>query len=245
MDNNYRRLLYEFILTRLSQKEQTTKLSEYETCVALSGIINVRMKDADIYFDQETLANIKVQCTKSSRLERDPGGFNTFAEADEVDYERLANQATLLKSEDIKENGLKPVRTAALAAELSLIRAQVRPDPTTYENIIVSTWRYVLSLFSKRRVNFISGEIPSRATKRQTACLGEDMNIDISKGSGGKRLDLQCRVGKLDISNSEFKRCDPSEWQTDRVVGLSVEMYELQALHVEGWTVIVLCLKQL
>jgi hypothetical protein len=32
----------------------------------------------------------------------------TFAETDEADYEGLANQVTLLESEDIKESGLKP-----------------------------------------------------------------------------------------------------------------------------------------
>ncbi|KAI8345423.1 hypothetical protein B0O80DRAFT_504400 [Mortierella sp. GBAus27b] len=141
-----------------SQKEQLTKLSEYETCFALSGIINARMKDADSHFDEETLSTIKAQCIKDDfcdptnvpgwrRILEDLKILYTFVETDEVDYEGLANQATLLKAEDIKENGLKPltpVRTAALVrrAVLDMIShlAQVRPDSTMYENTIASTW---------------------------------------------------------------------------------------------------------
>ncbi|KAF9353999.1 hypothetical protein BGX34_011256 [Mortierella sp. NVP85] len=58
-------------------------------------------------------------------------------------------------------------------------------------------------------LKLLSGEIPSRATKHQSVNLGLDLGIELSKRSGGRKLDLQCRVGdqELEISNSEFKRC--------------------------------------
>lgn len=48
-------MLYEFVFGRLSQPEQLSKLSEYEVYIALSGIINARMTNANKYFGEDIL----------------------------------------------------------------------------------------------------------------------------------------------------------------------------------------------
>ncbi|KAK3817536.1 MAG: hypothetical protein J3Q66DRAFT_431007 [Benniella sp.] len=45
-----------------STEDNLTKLSEFDVSVALSGIINARMKDVPSHFDQETLDLIKSKC---------------------------------------------------------------------------------------------------------------------------------------------------------------------------------------
>ncbi|KAK3821015.1 MAG: hypothetical protein J3Q66DRAFT_398086 [Benniella sp.] len=99
-------------------------------------------------------------------------------------------------------------------------------------------------------LDFLSGEIPSSTTKHQSTCLGLDLDIEISKGSSGKRLDLQCRAGDLEVNNSEFKRCGTTQGKLEQQlpknllinhsmmlylkekVDFQLGEYELQALDV-------------
>ena len=106
---------------------------------------------------------------------------------------------------------------------------------------------------SNQVIELPSGEIPCRATKHQSTNLGLGLNMEMSKGSGGKRLDLQCRgVEKLEINNSEFKRSSTSGSQVDQQlqknvlinhsmvlylkeeIGLPLDQHEVQALNVHG-----------
>jgi hypothetical protein len=99
---------------------------------------------------------------------------------------------------------------------------------------------------------FLSGELPCNATKYQSSFLGIELNTEISKGSGGKRLDLQCRVGDLELNNSEFKRCGTTPAKLEQqfpknvlishsmmlylkdVIDFPLDNCELQALDVHG-----------
>ncbi|KAF9939434.1 hypothetical protein BGZ65_010488 [Modicella reniformis] len=143
--------------------------------VALSGIINVRMYDVNFYFDDKVLNTIKAQCFRDDfcRPEKVPGlsqilkelneSMRQFISAEEVDYNGLSLEAICLRAKDIKKKKpVDPIRTALL-----------------------DTIDYLSS-------DFFSGEIPSRATKFQSSSLGLELNIDMAKGAGARKLDMQC-----------------------------------------------------
>jgi hypothetical protein len=69
---------------------------------------------------------------------------------------------------------------------------------------------FVIQLEFNRVFLFSSGEVPSPATKHQIERLSSYLEIQMAKGSGGRKLDLQCRLGDLELNNSEFKRCKSS-----------------------------------
>ncbi|KAF9362208.1 hypothetical protein BGX34_006614 [Mortierella sp. NVP85] len=174
--SHYHKSLYNFAFDRLTMRDNLTKQAEFDVCVALSGIINVRTKDAPDYFDNfchpDDIPGLR---TMLDELDMDK-----FIDMKEVDYRRLSQQITILKAIDIKEN---------------------KPTPT----------REALPIFG--------GEIPCRATKYQSANIGLGLNIETSKASGGKKLDLQCRgVEELEINNSEAKRCSPSDSTVDQLL---------------------------
>ncbi|KAF9349138.1 hypothetical protein BGX34_002015, partial [Mortierella sp. NVP85] len=260
------RMLYEFVFGRLSQPEQLSKLSEYEINIALSGIINARMTNANKYFGQDILDKIKEKCRRDEyhRPEHVPG-LNDVLEklkgmADRfispqgvVDYDGLSNEAACLRAKHIKRTKRKsippvPIYTAVLQTVEYLAKA--RPNASMHEAKIVTIWEHVLYYLSNETLELLSGELPSTATKHQSISLGLDLNIEMSKGSGGKRLDLQCRAGELEVNNSEFKRCGTKSWKLDQQlpknilinhsmmlylkekIDFPLEEYELQALDV-------------
>ncbi|KAG0004335.1 GATS protein-like 3 [Modicella reniformis] len=227
-------MLHEFVFDRLSQTEQLSKLSEYEVYVALSGIINARMRNANKYFDEEILNTIKVQCLRddfhrpehvlglSEILDKLKGLADRFISLrGVVDYKGgLSDEVTCLKAKHIKKTKKN--------------KATLR-DPI---------WTALLDT-----IDYL-GELPSRATKHQSAYLGLELDIEMSKGSGGKRLDLQCRAGNMELNNCEFKRCDTAQGKLEQQfpknvlinhsmmlylkekIGFPLDKYELQALDV-------------
>ncbi|KAF9950451.1 hypothetical protein BGZ65_006605, partial [Modicella reniformis] len=256
------RQIYDFVWYLLSRKEQLTKNDEYDAYVALSGIINARMVNADCYFDKDTLQNIKAKCRQgdfdcpkkipglSEILTPLEGILRRCVRAGKMDYDLLYDEAILMRADDIRsKNHLHPIRSVVLDTVIYL--SSIRPDTSMVEAKIVSVWGQVLYLFSERELELISGELPSRATRHQSKGLGLDLNIEISNRSGGKRLDLQCRVNELELNNSEFKRCDAPQSKMDHqlrknilinhammlylkeTIDFPLEMNNLQALDVE------------
>ncbi|KAF9960866.1 hypothetical protein BGZ65_011610 [Modicella reniformis] len=230
--SHHHQILYDFVFDRLTKRDSLTKQSEFDVSVALSGIINARMKDASKYFGQNTLDVIKSKCFSNNFCRPDgiPGlkttldelNLDQFIHMRHVDYKGLSQQVTLLKAKDIETNKSDPIREAT---------------------------QLVIDIV----IELPSGEIPSRATKHQSTNLGLGLNIEMSKGSGGKRLDLQCRgVDKLELNNSEFKRSSTSDTQVDQQlqknvlinhsmvlylkeeIGLPLDQHEVHALNVHG-----------
>ncbi|KAK3821012.1 MAG: hypothetical protein J3Q66DRAFT_398083 [Benniella sp.] len=260
------RMLYDFVFGRLSQPEQLSKLSEYDVYIALSGIINARMKNSNKYFGEKILNTIKMKCRRDEfhrpehvpglndvleKLKGMPGRF--ISPRGVVDYDGLVQEATYLKAKYIKKIKKKntlpdPIYTAVLQTVDYLARA--RPSASMYEAKVVSIWEHVLYYLSNEALDLIPGEIPSRATKHQSTCLGLELNIEMSKGSGGKRLDLQCRAEDLEVNNSEFKRCGATQGKLEQQlpknllinhsmmlylkekIDFPLDEYELQALDV-------------
>ncbi|KAF9996112.1 hypothetical protein BGZ65_008269, partial [Modicella reniformis] len=194
--------LFNFVCYRLNQKEQLSKLCEYETYVALSGIINARMRNVDKYFDIETLRSIQAQCLRidyhlpdhvpglSGILTKLQHLSNRFiSPSGVVDYDGLCEELTCLKAEHIKrsrkdnKNGRTLLGSRIYTALLDSIwyLASTRPSTTMCEAKIVSVC--VLFYLSGRTLEFVPAEIPSRATKYQSICLGLDLNIEMSKAS--------------------------------------------------------------
>ncbi|KAF9344085.1 hypothetical protein BGX34_006006, partial [Mortierella sp. NVP85] len=185
-----------------------------------------------------------------------------------IDYDGISDEVTLLKAKGIKrkqkrgkKEGKKSMRhkmnqeteeDRVWRAVLEVVDylAKVKPDSSMYEAKVVTIWEHVLYFLSSKALELEAGELPSRATKYQSTCLGTDLSMEVSKSSGGRRLDLQCRVGDLEINNSEFKRCESAKGRREEQlpknllinhamilylrdhVGLSPEEYELQALDV-------------
>ena len=98
----------------------------------------------------------------------------------------------------------------------------------------------------------VRGELTSKATRWQRLLLKQEYNIDTGSATYGRKLDLQCRVDKHELNNSEFKVDAISSQQTDiqyrknlRVnqammlylkeeIGMPLENLEVLALDVQG-----------
>ncbi|KAF9950313.1 hypothetical protein BGZ65_006710, partial [Modicella reniformis] len=72
--------------------------------------------------------------------------------------------------------------------------------------------------------------MPCRATKHQSNSLG--MNL---KSLRGKRLDLQCRAGEmeLELNNSEFKRCFSTPSKLNQQYSKNVLINHSMILHLK------------
>ncbi|KAG0212759.1 hypothetical protein BGX31_001429, partial [Mortierella sp. GBA43] len=206
--------------------------------VALSGVINARLKNVNNFFDPKLLDGIKSFCLREDyHRPEHVNGLNEvlvtlqglpalFIKKDRtIDYKLLSEEITLLQSaliiEERKSNSENMVMAAVLDTILYLSKA--KPSTSMYE-----------------------------AKIHQVSTIELVPDHDFSKGSGAKRLDLQCRVDDLEINNSEFKRCDPNVTKLEQQfpknvlinhaimlylndhIGLPLEDIEIQALDVNG-----------
>ncbi|KAF9163992.1 hypothetical protein BGX20_001120, partial [Mortierella sp. AD010] len=183
------RALYEFVHQQLDtsstkRPHQITKLDEFEISVALSGIINSRLKNVNNFFSMELLDRITSSC--------------------------LRTRSQILQSEQIQKDRKSRTENLLMAGVLDTILylSKAKPSISMYEAKVVSIWEHVIYYLSNQSLELISGEIPCRATKYQTSSVGLGLDLDFSKSTGGKRPDLQCRLGDLELNNCEFKRCD-------------------------------------
>ncbi|KAK3807271.1 MAG: hypothetical protein J3Q66DRAFT_418302 [Benniella sp.] len=115
-------------------------------------------------------------------------------------YEHLTQTTQLTKTMEYEINvAFSGIVNARMAAK-------VKPGSSMYEAKVVSICEHVIYFLSNQALELESGEMPSRATKYQSTCLGTDLNMGVSKSSGGRRLDLRCRVGDLGEANVDLIR---------------------------------------
>ncbi|KAI8349150.1 hypothetical protein B0O80DRAFT_170740 [Mortierella sp. GBAus27b] len=243
--------LFGLVHDRLTNQEPLSILSENEICVALSGIVNARSPNIGKYFGEKSLKNIRSRCFQNdfSHPESIPGldkfmrklqtKVGHHVRGAEVDYVGLHQDAILLQAKEIKKSRKKgkaidPVRDVLLSIIVYL--SQAKPSTDMFEAQVVDIWEHVLRLFPKEKLESISSEVPSRATKHQIERLSSDLEIELAKGYGG-------RLGDLELDNVLIKHS--MMLYLEEMIGFQADSNDMLSLDVHGWTATVSCLKKM
>ncbi|KAK3807269.1 MAG: hypothetical protein J3Q66DRAFT_392588 [Benniella sp.] len=232
-------MLYEFVYSRLTQTSELSKAAEYELYVALSGIVNARMMNADHHFDSGTLDKIRQECCQEEYrcpdkipgltkiLDKLKGIPERYISRDGlIDYDGISDEVTLLKAKGIKrkqkrekKEGKKGKmnqeteedRVWRAVLEVVDYLAKAKPNSSMYEAKVVTIWEHVLYFLSSKAL-----ELEARPRGRREEQLPKNLLIN--------------HAMVLYLKDH---------------IGLSPEDYDLQALDVNGWRANVFCLKRM
>jgi len=88
---------------------------------------------------------------------------------------------------------------------------------------------YVLIAFDFLICN--SGELASKATRWQRILI-QEFALDLGEARYGRKLDLQCRCGRLEPNNSEFKSAETRPSQVDVQYRKNLRINQAMALYL-------------
>ncbi|KAF9150700.1 hypothetical protein BGX20_005611, partial [Mortierella sp. AD010] len=186
--SGYHEMLYRFIESKIQSSMPMSKLVEKDVFVAMSGVVNARMDGARDVFGEEVVNLIEAQCLRPD----------------------IVNPSEQLKAI------LDPLQEAFRAGEtgkmLDVVEAALgveacikKPSKSMSEGELVEVWTYVLNALAGSKLSLRSGELTSKATRWQRLLMKQEYDMDPGQATYGRKLDLQCRVGELELNNSEFK----------------------------------------
>ncbi|KAF8984441.1 hypothetical protein BGZ46_007996 [Entomortierella lignicola] len=207
----FHEMLYKFIESKIQGGVPMSKLVEKDVYVAMSGIVNARMNGARDVFGEEVVSLIEAQCLRphianpSEQLKAILDPLQKAFRADETG-----------KMIDVVEAALGVEASARLAgATTNPLKRQVldavrhicikKPSKSMSEGELVEVWSYVLNALAGNKLSLRSGDLTSKATRWQRLLMKQEYDMDPGLAMYGRKLDLQCRVGELELNNSEFK----------------------------------------
>ncbi|KAF9346659.1 hypothetical protein BGX34_003736 [Mortierella sp. NVP85] len=224
--SGYHGMIYNYAVNIASDPQAlaTSTTTQYDICVALSGIVNATMEAPKLYYDSVTLDRVKSLCrkqffsdiTKLHLLEDTLVPLRHAYSSGETPSLHMA----VKKDEAMNMTmGTIPPLIQSVTSELISYLCQFKLPPLhdSPEFDFVSKWTHVLEIVTQHKLRFWSGELASTATKDQSAFLESALNAEMA-APYGRKLDLQLRAKScsllkdtmLELNNSEFKKHDTS-----------------------------------
>ncbi|KAF8923985.1 hypothetical protein BGZ58_002313 [Dissophora ornata] len=188
----FHEMLYKFIESKIQGSAPMSQLMEKDVYVAMSGTVNARMGGARDVFGEETVNLIEAQC-----LRPDISNPNEQLQAILDPLQEAFRAGEMERLIDVVE--------AALGVEASAHLCIKKPSKSMSEGELVDVWSYVVNALAGNKLSLRSGELTSKATKWQRLLMEKEYDVDSGLATCGRKLDLQCRVGELELNNSEFK----------------------------------------
>ncbi|KAF9351176.1 hypothetical protein BGX34_000750, partial [Mortierella sp. NVP85] len=255
----YQKMIYDFAVRIISDPQVlSSKLTQYDLCVALSGILNATMTGPYRYIDSETLIKVEGHCRRQGFPETKAIPFleETLRPLRQAliggGVSGLHKYVVQAKAQAVLSDKVSPaIQSVTYNLVSYLCEFELREPLHCSEFDSVSTWNHVLHIVSQGRLKFDCGELVSMATKEQSAFLEANLNADTSVPAYGRKLDMQLRLNakylkkkerdiKLEINNSEFKKQDVDE--NDLLLQLRKNIMVNQAMLHQLEATIGLCL---
>ncbi|KAF9993352.1 hypothetical protein BGZ80_005332 [Entomortierella chlamydospora] len=209
--SGFHEMLYKFIESKIQGSVPMSKLVEKDVYVAMSGIVNARMDGARDVFGEEVVNLIEAQCLR-------PDIVNPSEQLKAIldPLQEAFRAGETGKMIDVVEAALGVEASARLVgAATNPLKRRVldairhicikKPSRSMSEGELVEVWSYVLNALAGNKLSLRSGELTSKATRWQRLLMKQEYDMDPGLATYGRKLDLQCRVGELELNNSEFK----------------------------------------
>ncbi|KAF9387789.1 hypothetical protein BGX21_000471 [Mortierella sp. AD011] len=209
--SGYHEMLYRFIESKIQSSMPMSKLVEKDVFVAMSGVVNARMDGARDVFGEEVVNLIEAQCLR-------PDIVNPSEQLKAIldPLQEAFRAGETGKMLDVVEAALGVEASARLVgATTNPLKRRVldavrhicikKPSKSMSEGELVEVWTYVLNALAGSKLSLRSGELTSKATRWQRLLMKQEYDMDPGQATYGRKLDLQCRVGELELNNSEFK----------------------------------------
>ncbi|KAI8600496.1 hypothetical protein EDD21DRAFT_377036 [Dissophora ornata] len=207
----FHEMLYKFIESKIQGSAPMSQLMEKDVYVAMSGTVNARMGGARDVFGEETVNLIEAQCLRpdiSNPNEQLQAILDPLQEAFRAgEMERLIDVVEAALGVEASAHLLGAVTDPLKRRILDAVRhiCIKKPSKSMSEGELVDVWSYVVNALAGNKLSLRSGELTSKATKWQRLLMEKEYDVDSGLATCGRKLDLQCRVGELELNNSEFK----------------------------------------